>query len=79
MHVSQSQNFESLFINHSDSAYHRIWNHSFQNWPESAFLVACSYYYVTKRDTVLHDIAISKEQLEQMYHSRIVIEPPHSR
>lgn len=75
MHFSTPENFEALFVHHNDSVYRRVWGHSFQDWPESAFLVACSYYYVTKQDTLLHDNAVSKEQLEQIYHSTIVVSP----
>jgi hypothetical protein len=72
--ITSTDNFESVFIEKNDSVYGRIWNDAFQNQPEKAFLISCSYFLVTKNQNILKDIEISESQLETMYHKRILVD-----
>jgi len=65
--ITTRQNFEAVYFNSNDSIYKRCWNEAFENHPESAFLIACSYFYVTGNKWILDDIKVSAGQLEHAY------------
>ena len=71
--ITSTKNFESVFIKKNDSIYKRLWNEAFENQPPSAFLISCTYFFVTKDTSVLNDIELSKEQLETMYNEKILV------
>ncbi len=73
--ITSMKNFETVYFNKNDSIYKEIWGDAFENEPEKAFLICCTYYYVTKDTSVLKDIEISIEQLDQAYQSKIKIGP----
>jgi hypothetical protein len=73
--ISSPDNFESVFVHQNDSIYRRIWSEAFENHPETAFLISCSYYLVTKDSSILNDVEISESQLETMYNKHIISFP----
>ncbi len=68
------KNFKAVYLNKNDSLYKDLWSEAFENEPEQAFLIACSYYYVKKDTAILKDIKVSIEQLEHAYKRRIMID-----
>lgn len=69
--ITSMRNFESVYFNRNDSIYKDIWGKAFENEPEKSFLISCSYYYVTKDTSILKDILVSIEQLEQSYQRKM--------
>jgi hypothetical protein len=60
--------FEDVYFNLNDSIYHEIWKEAYKEYPEDAFLISTSYYYVTKQNKALKDINTSMKKLQTMYH-----------
>ncbi len=69
--ITSMKNFETVYFNRNDSIYKDVWGEAFENEPEKAFLISCSYYYVTKDTNILKDIVVSMEQLEQSYQRKM--------
>jgi hypothetical protein len=65
--ITSMKNFEAVYFNRNDSLYKDLWSEAFENEPEKAFLIPCSYFYTTKDEKVLNDIKVSAEQLETAY------------
>ena len=72
--ITSMKNFETVYFNRNDSIYKNLWGEAFENEPEKAFLISCSYYYVTKDTSILKDIGVSIEQLEQSYQRKMKLE-----
>lgn len=72
--IASMKNFENVYLNRNDSIYKQIWNEAFENQPQSAFLISCSYFYVTKDKRILKDIEVSTQQLESVYQRKFLIE-----
>lgn len=71
--ITSMKNFETVYFNKNDSIYKDIWGDAFENEPEKAFLISCSYYYVTKDTSILKNIEISIEQLEMSYQRKMKV------
>lgn len=69
--ITSMKNFDAVYFNRKDSIYKNVWGEAFENEPEKAFLISCSYYYVTKDTNILKDIGVSIEQLEQAYQRKM--------
>jgi hypothetical protein len=69
--ITSMKNFENVYFNKNDSLYKDLWNEAFENQPQSAFLISCSYFYATKDKRILKDIKVSIEQLESVYQRKI--------
>ena len=67
------KNFETVFFGKNDSTYKDLWGEAFENEPEKAFLISCSYYYITKDSSILKDIGVSVEQIEQSYQRKMKV------
>jgi hypothetical protein len=65
--ITSMKNFESVFFNRNDSLYKALWNEAFEDEPEKAFLISCSYFYMTKDKRIKKDIEVSANQLEISY------------
>lgn len=63
--ITSKKNFEAVYFNRNDSLYKDLWGEAFENEPEKSFLIACSYYYVTKDTSIINDIETSAKQLEE--------------
>ena len=72
--IESMRNFETVFISRNDSIYKSIWNEAFENEPEKAFLISCSYYYVTKDKRILKNIEMSILQLQDVYQRKFKID-----
>ena len=72
--VTSHLNFDSIFFQKNDTVYNKIWSQAFENTPEEAFLISCSYFLITKKSEVLDDIFVSGQQLEEMYHKKLAIQ-----
>jgi len=71
--ISSNANFRTVYIKRNDSVYKRLWNEAFENQPEYAFLISCTYYYVTGNEIIKKDIELSKKQLEEIYHTQLLL------
>ncbi len=71
--IGATNNFENVYFKRNDSIYKRLWYEAYENEPPSAFLISCTYYYVSRNDSVLNDIELSKTQLESIYHCKLFI------
>ena len=71
--ITLRRNFETVYFNKNDNIYKDLWGRAFEDEPEQAFLISCSYFYVTKDKRVLKDIEVSAEQLEQAYQRELKI------
>lgn len=69
--ITSMKNFETIFFNKNDSIYKNIWGKAFENEPEKAFLISCSYYYLTNDTSVLKDVNVSIGQLEHSYQRKV--------
>jgi hypothetical protein len=63
--ITSKKNFKEVYFEQNDSLYKDLWNEAFENEPEEAFLISCSYFYVTKDTNVVEDIKTSVRQLEE--------------
>ena len=72
--ITSMKNFENVYFNRNDSLYKELWSEAFENEPEKAFLISCSYYYVTKNNKIKQDIEVSSEQLESVYQKKFIME-----
>lgn len=77
--ITSMKNFESVYFNRNDSLYKDLWNEAFENQPQSAFLISCSYFYVTKDKRILKDIEVSAQQLEDVYQRNFKIDNEKSK
>ncbi len=70
--ITSTDNFKKVFFDRNDSLYKDLWGEAFENEPEKAFLISCAYNYVTQDTSAIHDIKISADQLETMYHKGLL-------
>ncbi len=71
--ITSMKNFERVYFNRNDSLYKALWNEAFENEPEKAFLISCSYFYVTEDKRIKKDIEVSANQLETSYQRKFKI------
>jgi hypothetical protein len=71
--ITSMRNFETVYFNRNDSIYKNVWGEAFENEPEKAFLISCSYYFVTKDTSILKDIGVSVDQIEQSYQRKMKV------
>jgi len=65
--ITSNENFEKIFFDNNDSLYSVQFNEAFENQPEMALLISCTYYFITKNEKVLDDINLSISQLKEIY------------
>jgi hypothetical protein len=72
--ITSMNNFEEVYFSRNDSLYNELWGEAFENEPQRAFLISCSYFYVTKDKRILKDIELSAEQMEDVYQRKFKID-----
>ena len=71
--ITSMKNFENVYYDMNDSIYKEMWGKAFENEPEKAFLISCSYYFIRRDTNILKDIKISVDQLDQAYQNNMKI------
>jgi hypothetical protein len=65
--LSIQHNFKKVFVEKSDSVYKIIFGTSFENNPVEAYLIASSYYLLTKNPAIKKDIMMVNTELQPIY------------
>jgi hypothetical protein len=68
LYIKSYDNFDSVFFKRNDSLYRELWNEAMQDDPEQAFLMACSYFYLTKDNKIKFTVDNAYDQLKIIYH-----------
>ncbi|UUC46565.1 hypothetical protein [Flavobacterium cerinum] len=62
--------YRNVFLKRNDSLYEKYFYMYYEDSPYEAYLLANSYYLLTKSDSVLKDVELAKEQLDEIYSTK---------
>jgi hypothetical protein len=63
----EKENFRKIFIEKNNDVYWDLYKSTYENIPVQSLLLACTYYMLTKDESIKHDIEMANVELKGRY------------